>query len=337
MERIPRLIVFLAVFVLVGCSSKQILKEDEGAFEDIRKEYEKVVQVKVVKVTPTPTPTPKQKKKVTKKKTLKKRKVIAKKTESKKPKKKLPSLEDSEGFDGRRPIQDPFRAGESVTLSVKYFNMRAGDATFKVEPFKEVNGKKSYHFSATVKSNKRFAIFYKVENRADTFMDYGEMIPHTLSIDNNESSRLVESKTFFDWSQNKATLWEKKVRKNKDPKKKYLEWEIDPYTQNIISAIFYIRTFTLTPGKKFAFRISDDGKNYIFKGEVLRREVLDTDLGEIRTVVVKPEFQHEGSFKPSGENLLWLTDDDRKLMVRLESKVKIGTLIGELKAWNRLD
>ena len=331
METISRLIILgITATFLASCSSKQILKEEEGAFEDIRQEYEKVVVVKEAK------PAPKPKKKAVKKKASKK-KEAAKPKKVAKPKKKLPSLEDAEGFDGRRPIEDPFRAGEFVTLSVKYFNMRAGDATFKVEPFKEVNGKKSYHFSATVKSNKRFAIFYKVENRADTFMDFENMIPHTLSLDNNESSRLVESKTFFDWTKNQATLWEKKVRKNKDPKKKTLQWKIDPYTQNIISAIFYIRTFKLTPGKKFSFRISDDGKNYVFNGEVLRREVLDTDLGKIKTVVVKPEFQHDGSFKPSGENLLWLTDDDRKLMVRLESKVKIGTLIGELKAWNKAE
>ena len=336
METVSRIVLFLTAAVFIcGCSSKKVLKEEEGAFEDIRQEYEKVVHVKEVE-DPKPKAKPQTKAKP-KSKAQPEPKPVAKAAPKPKMKKRQPSLEDSEGFDGRRPIADPFRIGEFVTLNVKYFNMNAGEATFKVEPFKEVNGKKSYHFSATVKSNKRFAIFYKVENRADTFMDFEELIPYTLSLDNNESSRLVESKTFFDWKKGQATLWEKKVREDKAPKKKFLEWEIDPYTQNIISALFYLRNFTLKPGKKFSFRVSDDGKNYIFNGTALRREVLDTDLGKIKTIVIRPEFQLDGSFKPSGENLIWLTDDDRKLMVRLESKVKIGTLIGELKAWNRAE
>ena len=126
----------MAVFT-ANCTTKQILKEEEGDFADIRQEYEKVVHVKEVKEAKPKTQKAKVKK--IKKKNVVKKKVLKKPHKSKK---REPGLEDSEGFDGRRPIEDPFRPGESVTLSVKYFNMRAGDATFKVEPFVEVNGKK---------------------------------------------------------------------------------------------------------------------------------------------------------------------------------------------------
>src|SRR5690606_5744499 len=104
------------------------------------------------------------------------------------------------------------------------------------------------------------------------------------------------------------------------------------FSQNIISAIYYLRSFSLVPGKKLEFKVADDGKNYTFKGEVLRREEIDTAAGKLKTVVVRPTFELEDKFKPTGENLLWLTDDERKLIVRLESKIKIGTLVGKLKS-----
>ena len=69
----------------------------------------------------------------------------------------------------------------------------------------------------------------------------------------------------------------------------------------------------------------------VVKGHVLRRETITTDIGELKTVVVKPEVQIDGIFKPMGEVLFWLTDDDRKFVVRIESKIKIGTIVGSLK------
>ena len=99
--------------------------------------------------------------------------------------------------------------------------------------------------------------------------------------------------------------------------------------------MFYLRAFPLTPGKKFAFRVADNGKNYLFHAEVLRREKLSTKIGELNTVVVRPTFELEDQFKPTGENLFWLTDDDRKFIVRIESKIKIGTLVGKVKSIER--
>ena len=35
---------------------------------------------------------------------------------------------------------------------------------------------------------------------------------------------------------------------------------------------------------------------------------------------------------PVGEVLVWLTDDERKFVVRLETKIKIGTIVAKLKS-----
>jgi Protein of unknown function (DUF3108) len=96
--------------------------------------------------------------------------------------------------------------------------------------------------------------------------------------------------------------------------------------------VYYLRAFVLTPGKKLEFRVADAGKNYVFKGEVLRREKINTEVGSLNTVVVRPTFQVDDKFKQTGETLIWLTDDDRKYIVRIESKVKIGTIVGKLKS-----
>lgn len=250
----------------------------------------------------------------------------------KKAEKHMPEIEDTEGFIGRRPIVDPFRVGEKVTLSLSYFNMVAGYLDLEVLPFVEVNGKKSYAFKITARSNSLFSNFYAVDDQAITYVDYETLLPFNFQMSIKESKQLGDIRTFFDWKKLKGSYWAKKVHKDKGERNKEFEWDIKSHSQNVVSAIFYLRVFTLTPGKKLQFRVADDGKNVVFSGEVLRREEISTDIGTIKTVVVKPTLQVDGVFKPVGDIFIWLTDDDRKHVVRLESKIKIGTLVGKLKS-----
>lgn len=312
--------------LLAGCSSApKVTQEDIAKFEDIEKEYEKVVQVEAA---PPPAPTPSKK---TPAAPVKRPKQPEPKW-AMETKKRQPEIEDTEGFEGRRPKVDPFRPGEAVTLSVKYFNVTAGDVTLKVNPFKIVNGRQAYHFEALITTNRTFSMFYSVNNTAETFLDFETLIPQTLVYNARESKRQKEARTFFDWEKKEASQWRHETNKEKGEQKKKITWELEPYSQNMLSALFYLRAFTLTPGKKLSFRVADEGKNYVFSGEVLRREELETAVGKLKTVVVRPEFQLSGNLKPSGESLIWLTDDDRKFIVRIETKVKIGTMVGQLKS-----
>lgn len=243
----------------------------------------------------------------------------------------LPKLEDGEGFIGRRPVVDPFRPGEDVVLNVSYFNVVAGQLSLKVLPYKTVNGKKAYDFAVSLKSNKIFSLFYSVDDRAETFVDFDTLTPITYTMDANESSQQKETRVFFDWNDDEATEWEKVIHPGDDhEKEKNIKWKLDSYSQNFISAIYYLRTFTLRPGKKIAFRVAGDGKNYVFDGDVLRREKLVTEAGTFNTLVVQPTFHLKGKFQATGDNYVWLTDDSRKLPVQIKLKIKIGSLMGRL-------
>ena len=67
----------------------------------------------------------------------------------------------------------------------------------------------------------------------------------------------------------------------------------------------------------------------------MRREKLKTPMGELDTVVVKPKIELEGVFRLVGDIFIWLTDDDRKFIVRIETKIKIGTIVGAVKSIER--
>jgi hypothetical protein len=345
--------VLISVFGLglLACSTSKVMEDKDARFTDINEEFGKVVQVKdeepkaaVSKGPDTPkADVPKVKveadrpvlKPAPSVKVIPVVKQVPPVAEKKVMKKREPDFEDAEGFDGRRPLIEPFRENEKVVYEVthNFLNAVAGELSLEVMPHQIVNERKSYHYMVRVKTSKMFSsLVYGVDNFAETFVDYETLVPMTYSVTARETKRLKEGRTFFDWTKNEATMWEKVVKKGGEEKKKKKIWSIEKYTQNVISAVYYLRNFKLVPGKTFQFRVADDGKNYTFKGEVLRTEKLDTALGKLDTVVVRPNFSLEGEFKPAGDNLIWLTNDDRKFIVRIQSKVKIGSVVAVVKS-----
>lgn len=249
--------------------------------------------------------------------------------------KREPDLEDLEGFSGRRPLIDPFRVGEEVVHDVHYFKVSAGELFLRVEPFVEVNGKKAYTFTTEIKSSSMFSTFYSAQDKSVTYVDYFDLVPHVFTLSVQETGQLKDAKGLIDIQKNMATYWEKKFTKKSGQEEKKLEWEVLPFSQNVYSAAYYMRLFKWEVGKEYAFRVADQGENLVFRGKALRKEKLETDIGEFDTIVVKPEITVKGVFRPIGDIFFWLSDDDRKFILRIESNIKIGTIVSEVIRLNK--
>lgn len=325
----------------VGCASK-ILQYDKMRTLETNEEYEDKVKITELEgATPVPTPSisPAVEAKVPKNQSKSKPKKPLPKSRAKKQKEQVtpedtrrqPLIEDSEGFAGRRPIKDPFRVGEDVTLAITYLRMTAGYINVKTLPFVQVNGEKSYHYQVTAKSNDFFSKFYSVDDYADTYVGFDNLLPQSLEVRVRESKQLKDIRSFIDQKNSKADYWEKRVTKEHGEESKKLQWDILPYTQNVISSAYYIRNFTYEVGKVYHFRVTDEGKNLVANIKCIRKEKLSTSIGDLNTIVIKPEFEIDGIFKPVGEIYIWLTDDDRKFIVRIESAIKIGTLVAKVR------
>ncbi len=83
-------------------------------------------------------------------------------------------------------------------------------------------------------------------------------------------------------------------------------------------------------GTVITFPVISEGKYWEAICNILRREVRDTPLGEVPTIVIQPDTKFQGVLRKNGDSFLWLTDDDRRFPVRLEAKVKIGTVVANL-------
>ncbi len=335
-----------------GCSSK-FLKYDKAEDLAMNSEFEKKVQIKEVPTEPaaaakvvakpsspaegSPAPAAPVPTKITKSnvvKTSKKSKtkvIVAAKELLADPQTRQPDLEDSEGFDhSRRPLSDPFKIGEKVVHAVSYFSAEAGSLTFTVKPFVEVNGRKSYNFVTEIKSSSIFSNFYSVDDVVETYVDFEKMVPHVFKLKIKESGQLKEARSYFDQTTLKANYWEKKYTEKNGHEEKKLEWDLLPFSQNAFSSIYYMRIFKWTVGKEYAFRVADDGKNIIFKAKALEKVKLNTKAGNFDAIKLKAEIVSRGALEQAGDMYMWISDDEHKYVLRIEAKIKIGTLVSEV-------
>ena len=243
-----------------------------------------------------------------------------------------PEIEDSEGFDNqRRPLVDPFRVGEKIVHNVSYLGASAGTLTLAVKPFAFVNGKKNYNFFIDLKSNSVFSsLVYAVDDQVQTYVDYDTLTPGAFKVDIRDSGQVKEARSFFDFMNLTASYWEHRYTEKNGHEEKKLNWSILPFSQNPFSSVFYMRVFKWTIGKEYIFRVADDEKNVFFKATALEKTILNTDIGDFPAIKLKAEVISRGNLSKAKDFFMWLSDDDRKYVLRIEVKLPIGALVSEV-------
>ena len=239
-------------------------------------------------------------------------------------------VEGNEGFVARRPLKDPFWVGEKVLHEVTYLGVLAGNMVLSVEPFTLVNGRKSYEFTMRAWTRSLFSAMYAADDTATNLVDFESLVPSAFFLHIKESKQLEESRGLFDQEKATATFWQRRKTPSEPEVVKKKEWSMPAYSQNVFSAAFYMRVFPWKLGDEHSFRVTDNAENLLFRARALRQEILKTSAGDFKAIVVKPEVQLQGVAKPVGDLFIWLSDDDRKFILRIEAKIKIGSFVSEV-------
>jgi hypothetical protein len=102
--------------------------------------------------------------------------------------------------------------------------------------------------------------------------------------------------------------------------------------QDILSAIYYLRTQPLEVGKSFDITITDSGVVYQVPVHVVEKKRKKTVLGRVDVFRVEPEvFGPNRMLSGDGQFSIWITDDSRRVPVSARIKMKYGTFDITLK------
>ena len=144
-----------------------------------------------------------------------------------------------------------------------------------------------------------------------------------------QGKRQRELEGVFDHVAHKAVWTERR------PNQQTTSVDFSEPIQDVLTAIYYLRTRELAPGASFEIPLSDSGRMYHITVAVKESKEMNTAVGHVRTIRIEPGlFGDNAPVRTRGELSIWLTDDERRLPVRAQLKLDIGTFDIKLKQVN---
>lgn len=209
---------------------------------------------------------------------------------------------------------------ELMLFDIYWMGIYVGRASFEA-----INNKGNTTIVSRVSSAPVISTFYKVEDHAKSELANGK--PVSFKIKQHEGRYRSNKETIFDNNNKKITYYNhlkgEKIEHN----------AVYNPSWDIISGFYYLRTFSFEVGKTLYISIFDSNKFYNAEVRVIGKEkILISDNWETNTIIIKPILQSEGLFMRKGDILIWLTDDENRIPVKVETTVSLGKVTAKIKS-----
>ena len=214
-----------------------------------------------------------------------------------------------------------FPLGQTYVYGGQWRIFNAGTASLRMEKAGQEN-----RIVATADAAGTVALLYHVQDRLESFFDPGSFCSRNTSRHVEEGFRRVETNITFDYAHRKAVFDQKNIKKNET---KHEEHEIPNCVTDMLSAIYYVSSLPLEPGRTFSFPINDGGESVDVNLHVEAREQVKTPAGTFNTVRTQQEAS-KGLVRDKGKLWIWYTDDAAHVPVQMRARMNWGTLTFQL-------
>ena len=209
----------------------------------------------------------------------------------------------------------PFGVGERLDFKVKFGPLKVGQAYMQVAGIDTIAGHPAYHVQSLIKGS---TPFYKLEDLQESWLDVYLLSSRRYVQDTRQGSY----ERYWDY---RFDLENGTYERN--------DGESDSIPTNPLddaSFIYFVRSMPLEVGETYEWNnyFRWDRNPVII--QVLRREDIKVPAGKFSTIVVRPIIKAKGIFSEDGEAEIYLTDDERRLPIKIVTKLKVGSVILEL-------
>jgi hypothetical protein len=214
------------------------------------------------------------------------------------------------GVQGQRSwVAEAFPAGERMLFEGRYGFISLGDATMTVLPDEIVRGAVSRALQLTISAN--LIGVYRINDRFVSWVDcttgFSSRFTQEYDESNQQHSNVYE--IFPDSGFFRQTGIDS-----------LMPTVVEPLDETAF--LYWVRTLDLEPGDTLRLeRYFRPDRNPITVA-VLTRDTIDVPAGRFPTLVVQPTIPDGGLlFSEKAEARVWLSDDDRRLVVQIKVKL----------------
>jgi hypothetical protein len=229
-------------------------------------------------------------------------------------------------FRWRKIQNNAYGLGERLVFDVSYGPITAGEAIMAIPRHEMIRGRTTHRIEFAVNSLPSFDWIYTVRDRYLTFVDIEAIAPLRFEQHISEGTYRYDFTAEFDPPTRLAHTTQG-------------SYPIPEYVYDILSAFYYARILDYSTMKAGDFVMLNNFHKdtaYDLRVKFLGRQELEVAAGTFNALVVEPLIMEGGLFKAEGRIVIWLTDDERKMPIRVNTKVVIGSIDVELKEYSGL-
>jgi hypothetical protein len=222
-------------------------------------------------------------------------------------------------------------AGEVLNFSINYGIIHAGDVRMTVTAGTWQDSIPSYTVTSVAETTNFFDNLYKVRDRIEVEFYRSDFQSIRYHKQLKEGSYRQNRINMYYPAQRYALYRKKDKDANTWTEKKY---DIPAKSYDIFTTFFRIRDMDFKVGDNLEVTVSEDGKNTTVNVVVHRIKKMDTIFGKIDCYEIEPQLKDtESIFKHSGDIFIYLTADERKIPVLLQSQVIFGKFRANLEKY----
>lgn len=212
----------------------------------------------------------------------------------------------------------PFRAGELLEYSAEFNLIPVGQAKLYVSGIEKINGNDAYHVSFSAGTRGLANQLFKIRDQIDIWIDTEELFTYRLKKNIHEGPYKKSIDIVFDYDKSVARTESNEIKINFKAR--------DPF-----SMFYYLRTIPLKENEVISFS-SYEGKKIIkYNLQMTGKEIIRSPAGTFACKVVRPFREGKNLFKNQGDMQIWLSDDEKRLPVKIQIKMKFGSMTLLLK------
>lgn len=219
-----------------------------------------------------------------------------------------------------------FAPGERIVYKI-YYNwgfiwIAAGEVVFNVEETQD-----QYHISATGRTYKSYDWVFKVRDYYDSYIEKSTLRPQRTIRKVLEGNYRLYDDVIYKHDQSIAVS---KKGKSVD-KLDTMEIPLEGCTHDILSSVYLMRNMDFSTkkiGAKLPMNIYLDRKIYsigvVYAGKDETKRV--KGLGNCKTLLFHPQLVVGNVFKDNEGMKIWVSDDDNRIPLMIESPISVGSV-----------
>ena len=212
----------------------------------------------------------------------------------------------------------PFRVGEKLTYQIFWGPFVVGRASSEVAGIEKVDNRDCYHLIAKAKTSGLAEWLFPVDSTAESWLDCRDLFSRKYRQNRSEGKHVTNDETHYDYDH-------KEIVTTNHVKNRVKRAPLEQPVQDVVSSLYFVRAQKLMLDAEQTFVLNASATNYVVTIRPdQRKQLWLRPVGDVQALRIEPNPTLKIVAANKGRMWFWITDDERRLPLLVNSEMKLG-------------